>query len=677
MSKPVAPAAAQTNHAEQLYRPDIDGLRAFAVLAVVGFHAFPGIFPGGFVGVDVFFVISGYLITGIILKGRLAGNFSFAQFYARRIRRIFPALLTVLVAVLIAGYFLCFADEFANLGLHAAAGMFFLANISHWMAAGNYFASAADHQPLLHLWSLGIEEQFYLAWPLALLLLAKRPDSVLKGTLALLVLSFIFNIAGLQKHPVENFYLPFGRVWELLAGSALAARETSGKGKSWNSRFGSHTLSIAGAGFLLLALWGLDRKVPFPGFAALLPVAGAVCMMAAGPQAVLNHWLSRKIWVGIGIISFPLYLWHWPLLAFPRLIAGGEVSSAWRITSVLFSFLLAWLTYRFVEKKLRFHPWKNMPWLLLAVGSGIALLAGVAYHGEGWPQRFEFTRRNTQENDNVAWALNTPDCASRFEWKYDYCRYFSVDAPGQWVLFTGDSHAHALAKAFPESKNMGLVPNTGLLYFGKAGCTGWRWVRLSNWDCPSFDDLSAQAQKNRVKQIILFDRHAMYYEGTGFGVDLKEIQPWFFFRPPGQVPVDESKAAFAAALRATLDAWRVRGKEVVFVHQVPELGFNPAARNRPLAAYLGGTVGRDAILRAVVEARQRGYRQAVAEILKDYPQVRVFDPMDDFCDATYCHARKDGKLLYHDDDHMSHDGSQLLLKRLIEFLQKTDRANPD
>ncbi|MDR2165965.1 MAG: acyltransferase [Zoogloeaceae bacterium] len=210
---------------QKSYRPDIDGLRAFAVLAVVGFHAFPGIFPGGFVGVDVFFVISGYLITSIILKGCLAGNFSFAEFYARRIRRIFPALLTVLVAVLIAGYFLCFADELARLGFHAVAGVFFLANLSHLMAAGNYFAPAADHQPLLHLWSLGIEEQFYLVWPLVLLLLAKRPGMVLRGIPLLLALSFIINISWIDGHPVENFYLPFGRAWELLAGSTLAARE--------------------------------------------------------------------------------------------------------------------------------------------------------------------------------------------------------------------------------------------------------------------------------------------------------------------------------------------------------------------------------------------------------------------------------------------------------------------
>jgi peptidoglycan/LPS O-acetylase OafA/YrhL len=658
---------------EKPYRPDIDGLRAFAVLAVIGFHAFPDAFPGGFVGVDVFFVISGYLITGIILKGCLAGNFSFSNFYARRIRRIFPALLTVLVAVLIAGYFLCFADEFSSLGLHTVAGVFFFANVSHLMAAGDYFAPAADHQPLLHLWSLGIEEQFYLAWPLVLLLLAKRPGMIARGILLLFAASFIFNIFGVQGYTEKNFYLPFGRVWELLAGSALVVWEIMGKAKPGNIYAGSnHALSITGAVLLILALWGLDREIPFPGFAALLPVAGAVCMMAAGPQAVLNRlWLSRKVWVGIGIISFPLYLWHWPLLAFPRLIAGGEVSVAWRSASVLLSFLLAWLTYRCVEKKLRFHPWKNMPWLLLAAGSGIALLASVAYYGKGLPERFEFTRK--EQIQQQIWN-NTPGCVSRFGWKHQYCQYFSMGDPKRWVLFLGDSHVHVLAQTFPESKSMGLMPNTGLVALGHSICPGWRWwVDNTKNGCYSFDEPFSWALEHGIEQVVITGRYSAYYNGAGFGVDSKDIRPWFSFGPPNQPSVDEGKAAFSASLRATLDAWRAQGKEVIFVHQVPELGFNPVFRDRPLAAYVGARASDSTILRSIVEARQRGYRQAVAEILKDYPEVRVFDPMDDLCDEKYCYVIKNGVLLYHDDDHVNYYGSQLLLKRLIPFLQESCR----
>jgi peptidoglycan/LPS O-acetylase OafA/YrhL len=541
------------------------------------------------------------------------------------------------------------------------------------MEIGNYFAPAADHQPLLHLWSLGIEEQFYLAWPLVLFLLAKRSGMIARGILLLFVTSFLINIFWIYSHPTGNFYLPFGRAWELWAGSALVAWEIMGKAKPGDAcTGGSHALSITGSALLILALWGLDRKMPFPGFAALLPAAGAVCMMAAGPQAVLNRlWLSRKVWVGIGIISFPLYLWHWPLLAFPRLIAGGEVSSAWRITSVLLSFLLAWLTYRCVEKKLRFHPWKFMPWLLLAVGSGIALLAGVAYFGKGIPERFEFTRKNVQKIGLPVWMAGTPGCENKFGWKHDNCRYFSMGAPERWILFMGDSHSRAMTLAFSDGKDMGLSPDTGLLALGHASCLEWRWLHhlRSDLSCASFEDVLAQATKNKADQIILVARYGIHYEGAGFGVDSDVLYP-ASFALPNQAPIDKNKAAFAASLRATLDAWHMQGKEVVFVHQVPELGFNPVFRGRPLAAYFDDRNSIDTVSRAMVEDRQRGYRQAVAEILRDYPQVRVFDPMDDLCDEKFCYFVKDGELLYDDDDHVSYYGSRLLLKRLIPFLQE-------
>ncbi|MDR2165966.1 MAG: hypothetical protein LBO79_10215 [Zoogloeaceae bacterium] len=351
------------------------------------------------------------------------------------------------------------------------------------------------------------------------------------------------------------------------------------------------------------------------------------------------------------------------------MIAGSEVSDEWRIASVLLSFLLAWLTYRYVEKKLRFHPRKNMPKLLLAAGSSISLLAAAAYYEKGWPERFEFTR--ARQIQSSIWN-NTPDCTKQFGWKHDYCQYFSSGDSKRWVLFLGDSHAHALAKAFPESENIGLAPNTGLLALGKAGCPGWRWAHLSDRGCPSFEEMSTQATKDRSGQIIiLVDRYSMYYEGNGFGVGT--ARSLLSFRPPNQTPVTGNKAAFVAALRATLDAWRVQGKKVIFVHQVPELGFKPMSKGRPLGTYFSNKSTERTIPRAMVEARQRGYRQAVTEILKDYPEVWVFDPMDDLCDAKHCYAIKDGESLYYDDNHVNYLGSRFLLKRLIPFLQKNHR----
>ncbi|MDR1349435.1 MAG: acyltransferase [Zoogloeaceae bacterium] len=659
--------------AHPVYRPDIDGLRAFAVLSVMGFHALPRYFPGGFIGVDIFFVISGYLITRIILKKCLDGNFSFPGFYYRRIRRIFPALLLVLVTSLIAGYFLCFANEFVYLGMNTAAGILFLANASHARIAANYFAPVAEQLPLLHLWSLGIEEQFYLVWPLVLAFITKRPRWILAGILSLLILSFIINIAIFREHSTIAFYLPFGRAWELLAGGALAYVALKHK----PGYHVSHLFSMTGFVFLLGALIFLDRTIQFPGYAALLPVVGTVSLIAAGPQAFFNRYvLSRKTWVGIGLISFPLYLWHWPLLAFPRSIVGGESPDGLRIAGVFLSFPLAWLTYQYAEKKLRFHPWRFMPWLLLATGIGVAALGGLIFYEKGWPGRFEFTRDEIHSNADRDWETKTQGCASRFAWNGNYCRDFSWDEPDRWIVFTGDSHTNGWVQDFPASKDMGLTMNTGLVALAKDGCLSWRGMISDVPNCPSFDDVIDSVGKIKAEQIVIIGRYAWAYEGGGFGAEFDGKYHPVAFNLPDQMPVSENKAAFVASLRATLDAWRVLGKKVVFAHQTPELGFTPIHSYRPFAAQImPDALHRISIPRAIVEERQYGYRQAVAEVLQDYPEVRVFDPMDDFCDMQNCYLREKegGKLFYYDDDHLGYYGSELLLKRLIPFLQKEAR----
>lgn len=214
------PQAERARGAEH-YRADIDGLRAIAVLAVVGFHAFPDYFPGGFVGVDVFFVISGFLISSIIFREVGRSTFRLPQFYARRIRRIFPALLIVLVACLLFGWFALLPDELEHLGKHVAAAATFVSNLALWQESG-YFDRAAELKPLLHLWSLGVEEQFYLVWPMLLLLLWKRQQNIAITIVLLTLTSFMLSIALGQQSPSANFYFPFSRFWELGLGCLLA-----------------------------------------------------------------------------------------------------------------------------------------------------------------------------------------------------------------------------------------------------------------------------------------------------------------------------------------------------------------------------------------------------------------------------------------------------------------------
>ena len=462
--------------AHPAYRPDIDGLRAFAVLAVVGFHAFPGLFPGGFVGVDIFFVISGYLITGIILKGREQGDFSYLDFYARRIRRIFPTLLLVLAATLVAGYFLLLADEYKQLAGHQIAGTLFYANWAFWREAG-YFDVSAELKPLLHLWSLGVEEQFYLLWPLLLALLLRWPRQLGGAILALLILSFAANLAGLQQYPSATFFLPHSRFWELLAGAWLASRPplpgVLRAGLAW-----------LGLALLLAGVFLLDRDMAFPGYAALLPVLGAAGLTAAGPGTAPNRLLGRQPWVFLGLISYPLYLWHWPLLSFPRILTGGEPDWELRLAVVLLAVLLAWLSYRYWERWLRFHPWRRLPLALLGAGLLLALAALYVKHEDGIAGRAGFAREAQQMFAPTRWE--TKGCKARFGIQEGHCLALAPEAE-KLVFLLGDSHARALAQGFPALARNQDTP-LGWVSLGQSGCLPFKGLqrldRGENKECP-------------------------------------------------------------------------------------------------------------------------------------------------------------------------------------------------
>ena len=377
------------------YRPDIDGLRAVAVLAVVAFHAFPKSIKGGFIGVDVFFVISGYLISTIIFENLDRGTFSFSDFYARRIKRIFPALILVLTTCFIFGWFLLLADEFNQLGKHIASGASFISNLVFWNEAG-YFDNAADTKPLLHLWSLGIEEQFYMVWPLLLWFSWKRKFNLLLITILIATTSFVLNVNVIKSDAIAAFYSPQTRFWELLSGSLLAwltlnrSEACAALGDKvdgylhsiFYKKLGpggkvlSNTLSLFG--FLLLAygFWQINKGLSFPGKWALVPVISTVLLLAAGSEALINRAiLSNKVIVWFGLISFPLYLWHWPLLSFARIYENEIPKGNIRIAAVALSILLAWLTYKFIEGPIRFGKHGKVKVVILC---GLVFVIGVS-----------------------------------------------------------------------------------------------------------------------------------------------------------------------------------------------------------------------------------------------------------------------------------------------------------
>jgi peptidoglycan/LPS O-acetylase OafA/YrhL len=364
-----------------LYRADIDGLRAVSILLVVGYHAQFRLVPGGFIGVDVFFVISGFLITRIILGELGGGTFSFPHFYSRRIRRIFPALIVVLAASYLIGWFVLLPDGFALLGRNTAASVAFVSNLFQLGQAG-YFAPNAAENPLLHIWSLGIEEQFYIFWPpLLLLMFGSKRRGFWMAAVALA--SFGVSLMIFFGYKEWSFYSPISRAWELLAGGIVADRyieHPQAPARSFLHR--ANLLASIGLAAIAAGAIALNTGSLFPGVYALLPVLGAVLIIVSPGSAVNRILLSNRPMILIGSISYPLYLWHWPLLVYLSIMRNGNPNLLEVWAALIVATLLSWLTFRFVEIPLRRKP-DTVPGLsfaLLTVGVvGIATAAGSGF----------------------------------------------------------------------------------------------------------------------------------------------------------------------------------------------------------------------------------------------------------------------------------------------------------
>ncbi len=348
-------------------------------------------------GVDIFFVISGFLISTIIYSKLENNTFSFSDFYARRIKRIFPALIVVLFSTFALGWFLLLADEYKQLGKHIAAGAAFVSNFL-LINEVSYFDNAAETKPLLHLWSLGIEEQFYILWPLLLWLWCYTRRSLIWLTIFLAVISFLFNLYKIRTDTIANFYLPQSRFWELLCGAILAWYLLN-KNKIRLCDLTSHKNLISSLGLMLIviAIISITSKSKFPGWIALIPVMGTILIILAGPTAWINRVvLSNRILVWIGLISFPLYLWHWPLLTLARIVYSDAPSTLVRSIIVLISFFLAWLTYQFIEKPIRFSTYKKTH-----VTIAISLMIVIGYIGFNSYQRDGLRFREVERIDSL------------------------------------------------------------------------------------------------------------------------------------------------------------------------------------------------------------------------------------------------------------------------------------
>lgn len=453
------------------YRPDIDGLRAIAVVAVVLHHAFPEHVRGGFVGVDVFFVLSGYLISSILLGGLEKGRFSLADFYARRVRRIFPALFLVLLTTLLMGWNTLVPNEFKQLGKHAVAGSGFVSNFAFWFEAG-YFDASAVSKPLLHLWSLAIEEQFYIFWPFTLYALHRwMRGATVRWTVLLLVASLALNLWFVRTDLNAAFYNPLGRFWEMMMGSTLAAlhlRSTAPQDlvpSHWRVRhwLTPNVLTTLGAMLLLLVLVRLNPECRFPGWWALAATLGTCLMIAAGPSGWFNRYvLASKPMVWIGLISYPLYLWHWPLLSFAHIRNGAQPSDHVQWQWVGASIVLATLTYWLVERPIRFGRLKSSriitPLLCAAIVS-TAVAGSVIHAKDGFPDRFPSllsTLLSKGGRDAIVDGWREEGCVLDYDRPPADYKPYCIDEKRRPLIFLwGDSHAGSLYPGFKALQDSG------------------------------------------------------------------------------------------------------------------------------------------------------------------------------------------------------------------------------
>jgi peptidoglycan/LPS O-acetylase OafA/YrhL len=685
MNIQLSPIPRTVTSRSEKYRPDIDGLRAVAVLAVVAFHAFPASVSGGFVGVDVFFVISGFLISSILLNNLKSDTFGILEFYVRRVVRIFPALITVLFFCFAVGWLTLYASEYKQLGKHIAGGIGFISNFMYWQEAG-YFDNASDSKPLLHLWSLGIEEQFYMIWPPLLYLGWRLGLNLAKLTFGLVVLSFVYSAVSVFTDVVAAFYSPLTRAWELLLGSMLAhaAARQPLPFAIVNTVLWKNVGALLGLGLIFIAVFTLNKTLHFPGALALLPAVGAALIIAAGADAWLNRSvLSNPVLVWFGLISFPLYLWHWPLLSFARIFSGATLRPQIIIIAVGLSVLLAWLTFAFIEKPIRHAANKRCGTVVLCV---IALLIGaagyVAYTCDGLPSR-DFIKDNhhrfeTPETFTDLQGSFQRDCSFEVAGESDTFTFMcSMDTRGvpRYALL-GDSKAQVLYPSLARSAN----------------ASNWLFVTAFPWIGDSeiyrSDNLFKPGAAEAIIDWLIARKDIETIVVSLAARRLFALNTWAVFGLD-ELPKSQNYAVAYSGVNLAIKRMVAGGKKVIFIVDNPTLlEARVCVQRNTDIPYFGVVFDSDRRPGCVISLEyhkvvREQYLRLVENLKRENPQLVVYDPTNLLCDVAKgeCSFEKEGKFLYSYYDHISTFAASLIAAELIPLVDSvslkessTDRA---
>lgn len=640
------------------YRPDIDGLRALAVFPVVIFHAYSSLAPGGYIGVDVFFVVSGYLITRIIFGEIQEQRFSLVKFYERRARRILPALFAVIFACTIAGAFLLTPSMFENLTKSVFATTIFASNIYFWQTI-DYFSTAAEFRPLLHTWSLAVEEQFYVFWPLFLILVAKLPKRYLTAAVtAILIVSFAGSVIATENYSRANFYSIPTRTWELMIGAILALEIIS----PWRHRGVREVSALGGIIMILVPALVYDSTTSFPGTAALWPCLGTALLIHSKGSTWIGRMLSQKHLVFAGLISYSLYLWHWPILAFLRIVYGTvKLPFGVALLAVAVSIGMAILSWRFIERPFRQRNLITRRLVFLGSGTGTVaclLVSLSVIAADGAPSRFS--------GPSLAVALGAMDVEkNRFSCRgktrlEELCRIGDPQINGT-VLFWGDSHAGALMSAvdvvLKSAKRAGYVTY-------RPACAPITDVRRIgyNWqDCTRFNNAVLElieSLRPKLDTVILAGRWALSATGNRApGESGKDVR---LVDMDGN-PQLGNAVLFEHGLGRVVARLRLAGVRVVILSGVPEVGWDvPSAATSRLQ--LGLPLPNVPSLQDV-RARNAEANAAIVRVTTKHNALYV--PVAPLLCQPECQVLDRNGSFYVDDDHLSVHGARNILGRKL------------
>lgn len=612
------------------YRPEIDGLRAIAVLLVVIYHAFPSIIPGGFIGVDIFFVISGFLITSILKEEISTGKYSIKEFYRRRIDRLFPALLLVMFSVYIFGWFTLFSDEFMQLGKQLAGGAGFIANIILYSETG-YFNATSATKPFLHLWSLGIEEQYYLLFPIILYFSYRKKLNLVLVVGVLAAISFALNILSISENVERTFYLPQYRHWELLLGSILALLLHGEKGKQPN-KWMAVNLTVLSVSVILITAWMLTSSVPFPGWYALLPVVASVFLIfGLQRDGLVKSILSSKPFVFIGLISYPLYLWHWPLFSLAHIINGSTPPDVIMPGLMAASFVLATLTYWLVERPLkRIKSWKakTIPMLALMTVIGVAGYVTYAMNGIDTRSNIEANKEVSKQLNGALWQYSkNENCLAHFK------THLATDLPWWFcslkrnadpeILLLGNSYANHL---YPGIANNNHLKDMNVLSIGTSDVTA---------EVLKATDANQSAQLEFINHLIENNKSIKYILVSGINPN-----------------ADES---YINALIKRMSVITSNGAKIVIFY--PHVRLSDDIKScfaRPLKKPELSCETDLSELKRIHE----NFSNLRERVSQSFPNTLYFDPNTAFCDSQKCSSVQNGMPMYRDEyKHLSEYGS--------------------